>query len=209
MSDIDYWTELASDKPLTTTAQPAGPRPPGRQTPSPTLVRTADRGRAGPMTLAPTPGPDRRARALALRGRADRASAAARRCPRTPRPCSPGGTRRRARLRCFRRLGPGPRRRRTRTPCRAAAAGVPPGRREPRRRAVTWAGQPPTWARAARRTRTGAAARRPAPAWPAAVRTRGTPAARIPACRPWPGWPPRVADQAAAAGVRPRSMTIR
>src|SRR6185437_13290105 len=25
MSDIDYWTELASDKPLTTTAQPAGP----------------------------------------------------------------------------------------------------------------------------------------------------------------------------------------
>ena len=26
LSDVDYWAELASDKPLTTTAQPAWPR---------------------------------------------------------------------------------------------------------------------------------------------------------------------------------------
>jgi hypothetical protein len=30
LSDIDYWTELASDKPLTTTAQPAAQAPPAR-----------------------------------------------------------------------------------------------------------------------------------------------------------------------------------
>ena len=31
LSDVDYWAELASDKPLTTTAQPAAPARPGQQ----------------------------------------------------------------------------------------------------------------------------------------------------------------------------------
>ena len=49
MSDIDYWTELASDKPLTTTAQPAGPTAvrPGRDTPpDPRADRGSRPGRA-------------------------------------------------------------------------------------------------------------------------------------------------------------------
>ena len=71
-----------------------------------------------------------------------------------------------ARLRCFRRLGPGPRGGERGTPCRVAAGGARPGRPGPRRPAVTLAGPPPTRARVARRTRTGAAARRPALACP-------------------------------------------
>ncbi len=49
MSDIDYWTELASDKPLTTTAQPAGPAAvlSGRDTPpDPRADRGSRPGRA-------------------------------------------------------------------------------------------------------------------------------------------------------------------
>jgi hypothetical protein len=59
LSDVDYWAELASDKPLTTTAQPA--------TPQPAAPRNGAQRRAGPdrepETLAvprPVPGAPRR-----------------------------------------------------------------------------------------------------------------------------------------------------
>jgi len=48
LSDIDYWTELASDKPLTTTAQPAGQARPGRPP-------QADREAETAVTRAPRP----------------------------------------------------------------------------------------------------------------------------------------------------------
>jgi len=56
LSDVDYWAELASDKPLTTTAQPAAPQP------------------AAPYSAAPRNGaqrrsePDREPETLAVRG---------------------------------------------------------------------------------------------------------------------------------------------
>jgi hypothetical protein len=48
LSDIDYWTELASDKPLTTTAQPAAQPPPARP--------AADRDAETAALRGPVPG---------------------------------------------------------------------------------------------------------------------------------------------------------
>jgi hypothetical protein len=74
LSDIDYWTELASDKPLTTTAQPAGQARPGRppradreaetavtRTPRPAPAGPAEAGlaEAGPAATIPAGAPRR------------------------------------------------------------------------------------------------------------------------------------------------------
>jgi hypothetical protein len=57
LSDIDYWTELASDKPLTTTAQPAAPDRPGRpradRAAETTAIRTGPAAQAGPADVGP------------------------------------------------------------------------------------------------------------------------------------------------------------
>jgi hypothetical protein len=52
LSDIDYWTELASDKPLTTTAQPAAQAPPAR----PAAGRDAETALRGPVPRPGAPG---------------------------------------------------------------------------------------------------------------------------------------------------------
>jgi hypothetical protein len=81
LSDVDYWAELASDKPLTTTAQPAAPsaarRPPaqardGRSRPDRAPGAPAGRGPADSMPGASVPaGAPRRdpATGLPVRGR--------------------------------------------------------------------------------------------------------------------------------------------
>jgi hypothetical protein len=78
LSDVDYWAELASDKPLTTTAQPAAPAAQargGRSRPDRAAAQPAGRG-AGPadsMPGVPVPGGAPRrdpATGLPVRGRA-------------------------------------------------------------------------------------------------------------------------------------------
>jgi hypothetical protein len=74
LSDVDYWAELASDKPLTTTAQPAGQARPGRppradreadtptvRTPRPASAGFAEAGLAetGPAGAVPAGAPRR------------------------------------------------------------------------------------------------------------------------------------------------------
>jgi hypothetical protein len=60
LSDIDYWTELASDKPLTTTAQPAAQDRPGRprvgQEAETATIRTRPTAGAGPGEVDADPG---------------------------------------------------------------------------------------------------------------------------------------------------------
>ena len=74
LSDVDYWAELASDKPLTTTAQPAGPSRPergGQDAPAdPRQDLTSRPGRPG------NPGPPEESTALLPRRRNAPASAA-------------------------------------------------------------------------------------------------------------------------------------
>jgi hypothetical protein len=55
LSDVDYWAELASDKPLTTTAQPAQAAPP------PAPQRPAAQARGGAQARNGRPRPDREA----------------------------------------------------------------------------------------------------------------------------------------------------
>jgi hypothetical protein len=56
LSDIDYWTELASDKPLTTTAQPAAQDRPGRpradREAETAAIRTRPAAEAGPADVS-------------------------------------------------------------------------------------------------------------------------------------------------------------
>jgi hypothetical protein len=74
LSDVDYWAELASDKPLTTTAQPAGQARPGRppradreadpaavRAPRPASAGSAEAGlaEAGPAGAVPAGAPRR------------------------------------------------------------------------------------------------------------------------------------------------------
>jgi len=91
LSDVDYWAELASDKPLTTTAQPAGQARPGRppradreaetaavRAPRPPSAGPAEAGLAEASPAAPVPaGPPRRdpVTGLPVRGRPQPAGA--------------------------------------------------------------------------------------------------------------------------------------
>ena len=70
MSDIDYWTELASDKPLTTTAQPAGQYLPLARSPRPARKSPPPCCRGGtrrPARRSPPCCPERPARAAVPR----------------------------------------------------------------------------------------------------------------------------------------------
>jgi hypothetical protein len=95
LSDVDYWTELAADKPLTTTAQPAAQAQPGRpradreaetaaiHAPRPAEAGSAETAPAGvlrrdPVTGLPVrgrPQPDEAELVAATDGRADFAAA--------------------------------------------------------------------------------------------------------------------------------------
>lgn len=77
LSDVDYWAEVASDKPLTTTAQPASQARPARPDQSRGAeIRQAQGGRPGPAPRDPAPQREReREPRLPVRGQRQPAAA--------------------------------------------------------------------------------------------------------------------------------------